>query len=183
MSKAKRITIVFGLCACCIAFFASCATTAIENRLEEMGIKNATVKRTANGTTINLENIQFTEESAVLRESEKEKLKQIGEILTMFEDNDLLITGHTALFGTAKGRKALSEERAKAVAEYLIELDVISRDRIKVKGVGADHPIGSNKTEAGKAKNRRVEITILDIEEEEEEKVALPDDDEEETEE
>ena len=168
-----RIRLI-GLCFACAALFAACASTEIENRLEEMGVKNVTVKKTANGTTINVENIQFAEESALLRESEKGKLKQIGEILTMFEDNQLLITGHTALFGTKKGRKALSEQRARVVAEYLVGLGVITGDRITVQGFGAEQPIASNKTEAGKAKNRRVEITILDVTEEEKEAVTQP---------
>lgn len=161
MKRIIRLTITFF--AVCVLGFTSCTTSEIRSRLNEMGLKNATVNKTEEGITISLENIQFAQESAILRESEKEKLKQIAEILTMFEENNLLIRGHTALFGTKKGQKDLSERRARAVADYLVKLGVKTREKIAVQGLGAEVPIASNRTEAGKAKNRRVEITILDV--------------------
>lgn len=158
----RNIRLIFFLFVVAL-IFASCATTDIKNRLAEMGVKNASVKKTHDGVTINLENIMFAEESAVLQEAEKEKLKKIAEILKMFDENELLVTGHTALYGTASARKTLSEERARAVANYLVSLGVIGKDKIKIEGFGAEKPVASNKTKAGMAKNRRVEITILDI--------------------
>ena len=95
-------------------------------------------------------------------DSEKVKLRQIAEILSQFPDNDLLISGHTALAGTAEARQKLSEERAAAVAEYLVELGVKDKYHVFARGFGADKPVADNHTEAGKARNRRVEITIMD---------------------
>ena len=71
----RNIRLIFFLFVVAL-IFASCATTDIKNRLAEMGVKNASVKKTHNGVTINLENIMFAEESAVLQEAEKEKLKK-----------------------------------------------------------------------------------------------------------
>ena len=97
-----------------------------------------------------------------LLDSEKEKLKQIATILKSYPENDILVSGHTALAGTASVRQQLSEERAQAVADYLVELGVKDRYHIFTQGFGATKPVADNSTEAGKAKNRRVEITIMD---------------------
>ncbi|MBP5575809.1 MAG: OmpA family protein, partial [Treponema sp.] len=96
-----------------------------------------------------------------LMDSEKAKLKKIGELLKKYS-NDLLITGHCAERGTASARQKLSEERAEAVASYLIGLGVRDEYHIFTQGKGSKEPVASNKTEEGRAKNRRVEITIMD---------------------
>ena len=127
-----------------------------------MGIENVTVKQSDKGLTLSIENIKFKADSAVLEESEKEKLSQIARILEAYPTNDILVSGHTALAGTAKVRQKLSEQRAEAVANYLIQLGVKDRYHVFTQGFGASKPIASNNTESGKAKNRRVEITILD---------------------
>ncbi|MBQ1593522.1 MAG: OmpA family protein, partial [Treponema sp.] len=90
-----------------------------------------------------------------------EKLKKIAQILEAYPDNDILVSGHTA---TGKGRdpQELSEARAKAVADYLIQLGVKDNYHIFTQGFGDKNPIAPNNTEEGKSKNRRVEITIMD---------------------
>lgn len=138
------------------------ALERVQNQIREMGIENATAHADEKGITISVENIQFEAESAVLTESELLKLRKIGEILKDFSGYDLLISGHTALAGTPVGRQRLSEERAWAVADYLAELGIKKHEQLFTKGFGAEVPIAPNTTEAGKARNRRVEITILD---------------------
>jgi len=86
----------------------------------------------------------------------------IAEILKRYPDRDILVGGHTALAGTAEGRQKLSEERAAAVAEYLIDRGARTDTQIVVRGYGAEKPLADNSTEAGREKNRRVEITILE---------------------
>lgn len=133
----------------------------IQNTVEELGIENVTVKNIEEGLTLSIENIKFKADSAELLESEKEKLEKIAEILKKFQ-NDILVSGHTALAGTEKVRQELSLERANAVADYLISLGVRDVHHIFTKGYGATRPIDTNETLEGKAKNRRVEITLLD---------------------
>jgi len=133
----------------------------IEETVNEMQLEDVSVKKGEKGLTISIENIQFEPDSAKLMNSEKEKLKKIASILTQF-NNDLLITGHCAERGTANARQRLSEERADAVADYLKGLKVRDRNHIFTTGKGSKEPVASNATEAGRAKNRRVEITILD---------------------
>jgi len=134
----------------------------IAKDLREMAVPNTEVKGDSLGVTLTLENVQFLPDSAVLVPEEKEKLKRIAEILKKYPDRDILITGHTALAGTAMGRKKLSEERAMAVGEFLLSLGVRKREQVVTRGMGAEVPIADNATEEGRRKNRRVEITILE---------------------
>lgn len=134
----------------------------VQNKINDLGLENVTVRNGDKGLTIALEDIKFQPDSAILMDSEKIKLQKIAEILETWPNNDILVSGHTALAGTEKMRQILSEERASAVAEYLIGLNVRDRFHIFTQGFGATKPVATNKTEAGKSKNRRVEITIMD---------------------
>ena len=134
----------------------------VQKQVEKLGLENVSVTKAEKGLTISVENIQFRPDSSELVNSEKEKIKKIATILQAYPDNDLLISGHTALAGTEKARQQLSEERAESVANFLVRLGVKDKYHVFTQGFGARIPIASNKTEAGKAKNRRVEITILD---------------------
>ena len=135
----------------------------IARELSELGLdKDIFVRETDDGVTLSFENIQFLGDSAVLLPEEQVKLGKIGEILLRHKDRDILVGGHTALAGTEESRAQLSLERASVVADYLIEQNVRSPDRIVVRGYGAKRPIADNRTEAGMRRNRRVEITILE---------------------
>ena len=133
----------------------------LQDTFDKLKLDNISVKKGDKGLTISLDNIQFEPDSDKLMDSEKAKLKKIGELLKKYS-NDLLITGHCAERGTASARQKLSEERAEAVASYLIGLGVRDEYHIFTQGKGSKEPVASNKTEEGRAKNRRVEITIMD---------------------
>ncbi len=134
----------------------------IQRAIEEEGIEDTDVKADEEGITITLENINFPPDSAYLWPKERTKLDKIAEILKRYPDRDLLIIGHTALAGTAAGRKKLSEERAQAVGNYFLSQGVRKQSQIVYKGMGATQPIAENRTEAGMRKNRRVEIKLLE---------------------
>lgn len=140
----------------------SAVKDAIEKDLKDLGVKDAGVSTDERGVTITLDNIQFPPDSAVLIPSEQDKLRRIAEILKKYPDRDILITGHTALAGTAEGRQRLSEERAASVGRFLLDQGVRDPDRLLYKGMGAREPVADNSTEAGMRKNRRVEITIME---------------------
>ncbi|WP_430815262.1 OmpA family protein [Carboxylicivirga sp. RSCT41] len=83
-------------------------------------------------------------------------------LLTYMQENDqlnLLIEGHTDNTGTEKKNKLLSENRAKAIADYLIANNIAS-DRLKSIGYGSSKPSHDNLTDENRAKNRRVEFTL-----------------------
>jgi outer membrane protein OmpA-like peptidoglycan-associated protein len=134
----------------------------LQEQLENLDISDTTVSKDDIGITLSMENIQFKPDSAYLMESEKRKLEKIAELLKAFPDNDLLVSGHTALSGSLESCQVLSEQRAEAVADYLKKLGVKDAYHIFTRGFGASKPIGDNSTESGMAKNRRVEITIVE---------------------
>ncbi|HUX51177.1 MAG TPA: OmpA family protein [Spirochaetia bacterium] len=134
----------------------------IRGTLKDLGVSNTEVKTDSRGVTISIQNIQFMPDSSELVDSEKQKLRHIGDILKKYPERDLLITGYTALAGTEEGRQKLSEERAAAVGQYLLSLGVRTRDHMIFRGMGARDPVAHNSTEAGRMKNRRVEITLME---------------------
>lgn len=134
----------------------------LEKEIEQLNLKDISVEIKENGLTIQLENIQFEPESAFLRESEKEKIRLIGQLLVPFKSNDILVAGHTALSGSKASQVSLSQERAQAVAEFMISSGIKPREKIFTQGFGAEKPLADNSTPEGMKKNRRVEITILE---------------------
>lgn len=134
----------------------------VEEQIKQLGIDDITVKKTSKGLTISIENIQFGGESAVLLNSEKIKLRKIADILKGYPDNDILVSGHTAHYPGGADPQQLSEERAASVADYLVQLGVKDKFHVFTQGFGDKQPIDTNETPEGRAKNRRVEITIMD---------------------
>ncbi|MFV0277497.1 MAG: OmpA family protein [Parahaliea sp.] len=105
-------------------------------------------------------NITFQTDSYNLRSDFYPVLNSVGEVLAKYADTTLRVTGHTDSTGSRAHNQTLSENRARAVADYLATRN-IDRSRMLVQGVGPDQPIADNGTEAGRASNRRVELHIL----------------------
>ncbi|MDR2079247.1 MAG: OmpA family protein [Treponema sp.] len=134
----------------------------INRDIANLDIAGTTARIVDEGITISLENVQFQAESAALLPPDREKLAKIAGILRRYPDRDILVGGHTALAGTEAGRLQLSQDRAAAVADYLIAGKVRKPEQMVVRGYGAEKPLGDNRTEEGRRRNRRVEITILE---------------------
>ncbi len=118
------------------------------------------VERPAPQTKIILEGTNFDFDKATLRPAGKAKLDENVKVLTAYPDINVEIAGYTDSIGTAKYNVGLSKRRAATVKKYL-ESKGIADSRMTTKGFGETHPIASNKTAAGRAQNRRVEILIL----------------------
>jgi len=84
-------------------------------------------------------------------------VEQIAALMKAHTDLKLSIEGHTDNVGTAASNKTLSEQRAKAVLDAVVKQG-IAANRMTAIGWGQDKPVADNRTEEGKAKNRRVEI-------------------------
>jgi outer membrane protein OmpA-like peptidoglycan-associated protein len=134
----------------------------IQKEIDEKGLEDVTVTTDDDGIIITLENIQFMPDSFELMEYEKEKLEQVALILGNYPGRDLLITGHTAFAGIMRGLQQLSEDRARAVADFLLLFGARESNEMIIQGMGPDMPIADNRTEEGKQRNRRVEIKILE---------------------
>jgi outer membrane protein OmpA-like peptidoglycan-associated protein len=87
-------------------------------------------------------------------------LQSIGDILKEYPNSNFMIEGHTDSDGSNQLNQTLSENRAAAVKNYLIEKG-IAAERLKSTGFGETKPIDTNKTAKGKANNRRVEVSLI----------------------
>jgi outer membrane protein OmpA-like peptidoglycan-associated protein len=134
----------------------------IAEEIRRLDIPEVSVRVVDEGITISLDDIRFQPDSAKMLPGENEKLDKIVDILRRYQERDIMVSGHTALAGTAEGRRKLSVERASVVADYLIEKKARPQERVVVRGFGSDRPVADNSTEEGRRKNRRVEITILE---------------------
>jgi OOP family OmpA-OmpF porin len=107
------------------------------------------------------EKVEFETDSAVLKDSSKGLLDEVVQVMKDHpEIEHVRVAGHTDSNGTHEHNHKLSEERAAAVKKYLVDHGVAA-ERLSSKGYGQDRPIADNKTEEGRAENRRVEIHIL----------------------
>jgi len=125
---------------------------------EKVGIK---VEKTAQGTKLTIpEKVLFDFNKFFLKPEAKKALHVVAQILQESPQKKILITGYTDNVGSDQYNLRLSLQRAQSVADYLIYVEKIHPNRIKIQGKGKDNPIADNSSEAGRAKNRRVEITI-----------------------
>ena len=106
-----------------------------------------------------LNGIQFESGKSVIKKSSNAILNEIVKTMQENPAYILSISGHTDNTGMADKNQALSEERANAVASYLIK-NGVDAERIKSTGYGDTKPVADNKTPAGRAKNRRVELEV-----------------------
>lgn len=105
--------------------------------------------------------VNFDFDKSVIREGDKAKLKKAIDFVKKYPGFKIKIEGHTDYIGTEKYNQGLSERRAGAVMKYLVKGGGIDGKRLTAVGYGESKPVASNKTNEGRAKNRRVEILIL----------------------
>ncbi len=103
--------------------------------------------------------IEFETGSATIRPSSYKLLNEIFESAVVAEGLKLGVYGHTDNKGSDAINQPLSEQRANAVRDYLLKKGIVE-NRVEAKGFGSSKPIADNNTEAGKSKNRRVEIVL-----------------------
>lgn len=108
-----------------------------------------------------IEGINFRTGSARILKSSFEVLDAAAALLQRFPDTKIRIEGHTDSRGRRRTNRRISQRRANAVRNYLLESGVASA-RIKAVGYGESKPIASNRTRRGRAKNRRIEFTLID---------------------
>lgn len=114
------------------------------------------------GCTFVLKEIFFEFDKSTLLQQSYFELKSLISLLDTYPQMRIEIGGHTDSKGSDSYNLRLSENRAKAVYDYLI-LKGISEKRLQYKGYGKNKPIDTNDTEEGRANNRRVEFQILSM--------------------
>ncbi len=112
------------------------------------------------GETIVLNNIFFETAKSALLPASFEELEKLLQLLQQQPEAVIQVNGHTDNQGNDDDNQALSENRAQAVVNYLIEQG-IAANRLTSKGFGSKVPVATNDTAEGREQNRRVEFVIL----------------------
>ena len=121
------------------------------------------VVRQGDNITLNMpDNITFGFDSSALQPQFYPVLDNVAATLNEYNQTIVEVAGHTDSQGTDAYNQGLSERRAATVAGYLNGKGVM-RDRMITIGAGESRPIASNDSEAGRAANRRVEITLVPL--------------------
>lgn len=118
-------------------------------------VKKETKERLAFATKA----VQFKTGNALLKQQSFAVLDELAQIMKQYPDYKLVINGYTDDAGDEESNQWLSNQRALACRDYLISKGV-PKDRLRAEGFGEKNPIASNKTEAGREKNRRVEFSL-----------------------
>ncbi len=105
------------------------------------------------------EDILFDFDSYSVKNSVKDSLDGLAKALKENRDIKLKIDGHTDFIGTEQYNYNLSLKRANSIKNYLVTKGV-NKNNISIEGHGKQNPVATNKTEEGRAKNRRVEFII-----------------------
>jgi len=134
------------------------------NVLQETNFKQTMTKVTADHIVKDLTQqgksvlyIQFDVDQSVLKKEAMEVVGEIAKALKATPTLTISIEGHTDNTGDAAHNRKLSDQRANAVKEALVQLGIEAK-RVTASGFGADKPLVENTSEANKAKNRRVEL-------------------------
>jgi OmpA-OmpF porin, OOP family len=106
--------------------------------------------------------INFDFDKSVIREADEAELRKAVAFVKKYPDANVKIEGHTDSIGTEEYNQKLSEQRAEAVQNYLVQKGACQRADISSVGYGELRPIADNKTAEGRAENRRVDIIILE---------------------
>jgi outer membrane protein OmpA-like peptidoglycan-associated protein len=122
--------------------------------------KNVQLKKVAVGSKIILRNIFFDFDKATLRPESTNELERLIQLLKDVPTMRIEISGHTDGKGSDEYNLKLSDNRAKAVVEYLSSHS-IAANRLEYKGYGKNQPIATNDTDEGRQLNRRTEFKIL----------------------
>ncbi|MBA6412803.1 OmpA family protein [Parahaliea sp. F7430] len=104
--------------------------------------------------------VNFAFDSANVQERYFSDIKELAEFLKRFDDVDLSVEGHTDSTGPESYNQKLSQRRAQAVVDVLVNQHGIDRSRLVAKGFGESRPVASNDTKEGRAENRRTMATL-----------------------
>jgi outer membrane protein OmpA-like peptidoglycan-associated protein len=131
----------------------------LRDALHQIEGKFARIHQEARGTIVSLADILFDFDKATLKRNVEFNLVRVATILNQFPEMSIAVEGHTDNVGKPEYNLDLSKRRAQAVFEFLVTQEV-SAERMTVEGYGMTRPVDDNGTEAGRQKNRRVDLVI-----------------------
>ena len=104
--------------------------------------------------------VLFDTGKAVLKPEARETLHEAAQRVKKFAGASVLVSGHTDNVGSDASNQALSQRRAAAVKAYFVAEEGIAADALVTKGFGSAQPVADNGSDAGRARNRRVDVVI-----------------------
>jgi outer membrane protein OmpA-like peptidoglycan-associated protein len=116
-------------------------------------------RESARGLIVNMSDVLFDFGKATLKPGTREKLAKVSGIVLAHPGLTLEVEGHTDSIGSDEYNQKLSEARANAVRDYLVDQGIKS-DSITGRGFGKTQPVASNSTAEGRQRNRRVEMVV-----------------------
>jgi len=125
---------------------------------EQARLELAGFKQSLSG--IDFTQVAFERGSASLTATSRSALLQLAQVLKAYPQYRVRVSGHTDNTGRAEVNLRISRQRASSVADFLLDSGV-NQNQIIAQGYGATRPIADNSTEAGRAANRRIEITYV----------------------
>ncbi len=132
-----------------------------ETRKLQQELKALQAEKTARGMVMTLGDVLFATGKADLLPGAMDTIDRLAQFMREYPGKSLLIEGHTDSVGSEEYNQRLSERRALSVKDALASRGIDSR-RIRTLGLGETRPVADNATDAGRLKNRRVEIVIQD---------------------
>lgn len=132
----------------------------LRQQLQATGVS---VTRSGDNIILNMPgNITFASDSANVSSNAQNVLGSVALVLKEYNKTNIVVAGYTDSTGDAKYNQMLSQQRAQSVANVLMN-DGVTHGRVRVQGYGEANPIASNSTPAGRSQNRRVELTLIPI--------------------
>jgi outer membrane protein OmpA-like peptidoglycan-associated protein len=140
------------------------AQKALDERYEEAQNEfskgEAEVYKQGDTLMIRLRGLEFPVSQAVIKGSNFPLLAKVQKVIKNFGPSTVVVEGHTDSVGGKAANQKLSSARAETVKEYLASINQGQPLNIKAVGYGYQKPLGTNRTAAGRAQNRRVDILI-----------------------
>lgn len=137
---------------------AKAATRHAEDQREQFASQRANVRLEAR-TQAPLGDLLFAFDSSDLKPGSGSNLDRLVTFLKSYPDRNAVIEGHTDNIGNAAYNRDLSERRGESIRQYLMAQG-IGLERLSASGLGQAQPLVDNSTDAGRQRNRRVEIII-----------------------
>lgn len=131
---------------------------AMDEARKVLSTDDALVYQQGNQLVFRLKRVNFKSGTSAVPESSKQLISKVDAIIKKLDAEQVTVQGHTDSIGATDVNKKLSDNRASAVANYLLSL--AGGYKITYVGFGESHPIASNETSEGRATNRRVDLVI-----------------------
>jgi outer membrane protein OmpA-like peptidoglycan-associated protein len=128
----------------------------LHQAMQELGARESALE-----VTVSLPaDVLFDFDKADIRPDAAAALARLATVIRGYPAGRAEIQGHTDAKGNAAYNQLLSQRRAEAVKRWLVERERIAPDRLATRGFGKSRPMADNETEAGRQKNRRVEVVV-----------------------